>query len=222
MIKVHCGKRSHRADLGRREMPKADVKKELKHLYRPSAKEVSIVDVPAMNFLQIDGQGDPNTSRAYQEAIEALYTVAYQLKFMVKKRDPQLDYVVPPLEGLWWAEDMDDFASGNKEAWQWTAMIYQPDHVTRELFEEAVQQVRGKKDVAALPLLRLEPYHEGLSVQILHIGPYADEGPTIEKLHAFAREKGYRLRGKHHEVYLGDPRRTAPEKLKTVIRQPVE
>jgi hypothetical protein len=203
-------------------MPKADVKKQLKHLYSPSAKEVSIVDVPEMGFLMIDGQGDPNTSREYQEAIETLYTVAYQLKFMVKKRDPELDYVVPPLEGLWWTEDMADFAAGNKDAWQWTAMIYQPDHVTRELFEEAVQQVREKKDPAALPLLRFEPYHEGLSVQIMHIGPYADEGPTIERLHAFAQEKGYKLRGKHHEVYLGDPRRTAPEKLKTVIRQPVE
>jgi hypothetical protein len=203
-------------------MPKADVKKELKHLYAPSAKEASIVDVPEMAFLMIDGQGDPNTSREYQEAIETLYAVAYQLKFMVKKRDPELDYVVPPLEGLWWTEDTADFATGNKDAWQWTAMIYQPDHVTRELFEEAVGQVREKKDPAALPLLRFEPYHEGLSVQIMYIGPYADEGPTIEKLHAFAEEKGYRLRGKHHEVYLGDPRRTAPEKLKTVIRQPVE
>jgi len=203
-------------------MPKADVKKEFKHLYRPSAKEVSVVDVPEMSFLMIDGQGDPNTSREYQEAIETLYTVAYQLKFMVKKRDPELDYVVPPLEGLWWAEDTTVFATGDKEAWQWTAMIHQPDHVTRELFEEAVRQVREKKDPAALPLLRFEPYHEGLSVQILYTGPYADEGPTIEKLHAFAREKGYQLRGKHHEVYLSDPRRTAPEKLKTVIRQPVE
>ncbi len=203
-------------------MPKADVKKELKHLYSPSAKEMSIVDVPEMKFLQIDGQGDPNTSREYQEAIETLYTVAYQLKFMVKKRDPELDYVVPPLEGLWWVEDMADFSTGNKDAWQWTAMIYQPDHVTRELFEEAVAQVREKKNPTALPLLRFEPYHEGLSVQIMYIGPYADEGPTIERLHAFAKEKGYKLRGKHHEIYLGDPRRTAPEKLKTVIRQPVE
>jgi hypothetical protein len=222
MIKVHCESRAHRTGRRMGEMPKADVKKELKHLYSPSAKEVSIVDVPEMGFLMIDGQGDPNTSREYQEAIETLYTVAYQLKFMIKKRDPGLDYVVPPLEGLWWAEDMADFATRNKSAWQWTAMIYQPDHVTRELFEEAVQQVKEKKDPVALPLLRFEPYHEGLSVQIMHIGPYADEGPTIEKLHAFAEEKGYRLRGKHHEVYLGDPRRTAPEKLKTVIRQPVE
>jgi hypothetical protein len=203
-------------------MAKTDVKKELKHLYQPSAKEVSVVDVPEMGFLKIDGQGDPNTSQEYQEAIEALYTVAYQIKFMVKGRDPQLDFVVPPLEGLWWAGDMADFAEGNKDAWSWTAMIYQPDHVTREVFDEAVQQVREKKDVAALPLLRLERYHEGLSVQILYIGPWADEGPTIQMLHSFARDQGYELRGKHHEIYLSDPRRTAPEKSKTVIRQPVE
>jgi hypothetical protein len=203
-------------------MAKTDVKKELKHLYRPSAKEVSVVDVPEMGFLMIDGQGDPNTSQEYQEAIEALYTVAYQIKFMVKGRDPELDFVVPPLEGLWWSENMADFATGNKDAWSWTAMIYQPDHVTGEVFEEAVQQVREKKDPAALPLLRLERYHEGLSVQILYFGPWAEEGPTIERLHSFARDQGYQLRGKHHEIYLSDPRRTAPEKLKTVIRQPVE
>ena len=203
-------------------MPKSDVKKDLKHLYQPSAKEFSVVDVPEMGFLMVDGQGDPNTSQEYQEAIEALYTVAYQLKFTIKKQDPELDFVVPPLEGLWWVQDMAEFTTEDKDAWLWTAMIYQPDHVTKELFDEAVQQVREKKNPAALPLLRLERYHEGLSVQILYFGPYADEGPTIEKLHAFAREKGYQLRGKHHEIYLSDPRRTAPEKLRTVIRQPVE
>jgi hypothetical protein len=203
-------------------MPKFDVKKELKHLYQPSAKEVSLVDVPEMNFLMIDGQGDPNTSPEYQEAMEALYAVAYQLKFTVKGRDPELDFVVPPLEGLWWAEEMSDFLTRNKDAWLWTAMIYQPDQVTQEFFEEAVLQVKEKKDPPALPLLRLQPYHEGLSVQILYFGPWADEGPTIQRLHAFARDQGYQLRGKHHEIYLSDPRRTAPEKLRTVIRQPVQ
>jgi len=203
-------------------MPKFDVKKELKHLYQPSAKEVSLVDVPEMNFLMIDGHGDPNTSREYQEAMEALYAVAYQLKFTVKGRDPELDFVVPPLEGLWWSEDMSDFLTGKKAAWLWTAMIYQPPQVTGELFEEAVLQVKEKKDPAALPLLRLEPYHEGLSVQILYFGPWADEGPTIQRLHAFAMDNGYQLRGKHHEIYLSDPRRTAPERLRTVIRQPVQ
>jgi hypothetical protein len=203
-------------------MPKVDFKKKLKHLYQPSAKEVSVVDVPPMNFLKIDGQGDPNTSLEYQEAMAALYTMSYQLKFTIKARDPELDYVVPPLEGLWWAEDMEAFALQDKDSWQWTAMILAPDQVTQDLFDEAIQEVQRKKDLPGLPRLRLERYHEGLSVQILHIGPWAEEAPTIEKLHAFARDQGYRLRGKHHEIYLSDPRRTAPEKLKTVIRQPVE
>ena len=203
-------------------MPKVDFKKQLKHLYQPSAKVVSVVDVPQMNFLMIDGQGDPNTSQEYQEAMTALYTISYQLKFTIKQRDPELDYVVPPLEGLWWAEDMEVFSLNDKDAWQWTAMILAPDQVTQALFEKAVEEVQRKKDLPGLVRLRLERYHEGLSVQIMHIGPYAEEAPTIEKLHAFAREEGYRLRGKHHEIYLSDPRRTAPDKIKTVIRQPVE
>ena len=203
-------------------MAKVDFKKQLKHLYRPSAKAVSVVDVPQMNFLMIDGQGDPNTSLEYQEAMAALYTISYQLKFTIKQLDPELDYVVPPVEGLWWAEDMEAFSLGDKDAWQWTAMILAPDQVTRDLFDEAVAELQRKKDLPGLPRLRLEGYHEGLSVQIMHLGPYAEEAPTIEKLHAFARDQGYRLRGKHHEVYLSDPRRTAPDKMKTVIRQPVE
>ena len=203
-------------------MPKVDFKKQLKHLYQPSAKVVSVVDVPQMNFLMIDGQGDPNTSQEYQEAIAALYTISYQLKFTIKQLDPELDYVVPPLEGLWWAEEMEAFSLGHKDDWQWTAMILAPDQVTQDLFEEAIVEVQRKKDLPGLVRLRLERYHEGLSVQIMNIGPYAEEAPTIEKLHAFAREEGYRLRGKHHEIYLSDPRRTAPDKIKTVIRQPVE
>jgi hypothetical protein len=202
-------------------MAKLDLKKELKHLYQPSAKKVAVVDVPEMNFLMIDGRGDPNTAQEYQEALEALYAVSYALKFMIKKRDPQMDYVVPPLEGLWWAEDMDAFTMGTKDDWEWTAMILQPEAVTRELVDEALQEVAQKKDLPALPRIRFESYHEGLAVQIMHIGPYSEEGPTIEKLHAFAQEDGYELRGKHHEIYLSDPRRTAPDKLKTVIRQPV-
>jgi len=201
---------------------KVDFKKQLKHLYQPSAKEVSVVDVPDMNFLMVDGQGDPGTSPEYQEALEALYTMAYQLKFTIKGRDPELDYVIPPPEGLWWAKDLDAFSMDDRDAWQWTAMIMQPDQVTEVLFDEAVDKVKQKKDLPGLGKLRLERYHEGRAVQILHLGPYSAEGPTIEKLHAFARENGYQLRGKHHEIYLSDPRRTAPEKIKTVIRQPVQ
>jgi hypothetical protein len=203
-------------------MAKVDFKRQLKHLYQPSAKDVSVVDVPDMNFLMVDGQGDPTTSREYQEALEALYTVAYQLKFTIKGRAPELDYVIPPPEGLWWAKDMGAFAMDDRDAWQWTAMIMQPDQVTEALFDEAVKEVKRKKDLPGLGKLRLERYHEGRAVQILHLGPYSTEGPTIEKLHAFARENGYQLRGKHHEIYLSDPRRTVPDKMKTVIRHPVQ
>ncbi len=202
-------------------MSKIDFKKELKHLYQPSAKEFVVVDVPPMNFLMIDGHGDPNTAQEYQDAVEALYAVSYRLKFMSKKELGK-DYVVPPLEGLWWAEDMETFTTArDKGAWDWTMMIMQPEWITQEMVEEAVKQVE-KKGLPALSKLRLETYHEGLTVQILHIGSYDDEGPTIARLHSeFIPENGYQEAGKHHEIYLSDPRKVAPEKLKTVLRQPV-
>lgn len=203
-------------------MTKIDFKKEWKHLYKPSSKEFEILDVPPMNFLMIDGQGDPNTAQEYQEALEALYAVAYKIKFMSKKGLGK-DYVVPPLEGLWWAEDMDVFTtSGDKDDWLWTMMIMQPEWVTEELFEKARDQVGKAKAPIALSKIRLENYHEGLSVQIMHIGPYSEEGPTIHKLHhEYLPENKLLEAGKHHEIYLGDPRKVAPEKLKTVLRQPV-
>jgi hypothetical protein len=197
-----------------------DYKKAMKHLYQPSAKAFVVVDVPPMNFLMIDGHGDPNTAQEYQDAVEALYAVAYALKFTSKK-EKGLDYVVPPLEGLWWAQNMEAFTTEDKSAWDWTMMIMQPEWVTQNMFEHALKQVEKKKDLPALPRLRLETYHESLSIQILHIGPYDAEGPTIARMHAFAAENGYQLAGKHHEIYLGDPRKVAPEKLKTVLRQPV-
>jgi hypothetical protein len=201
-------------------MPKIDFKKELKHLYRPSPKEFVVVDVPPMKFLMIDGHGDPNTAQEYQDAVEALYAVAYKLKFTSKKELGK-DYVVPPLEGLWWAEDMEAFtAARDKSAWDWTMMIMQPEWITQEMVEEAVKQVE-KKGLPALSKLYLETYHEGLAVQILHIGSYDDEAPTIARMHAFIDENGYEPAGKHHEIYLSDPRKVAPEKLKTVLRQPV-
>jgi len=202
-------------------MAKIDLKKELKQLYFPSAKEVTVVDVPPMNFLMIDGRGDPNTAPEFKAAIEALYAVSYALKFMVKKRTPERDYVVMPLEGLWWFEGKDRFDLEDKGSWCWTAMIMQPEFITGEMVEQALEEVAGKKDLPALPKLRFERFHEGLSAQIMHIGPYSAEGPTIERLHSFIREHGYEMRGKHHEIYLSDPRRVAPERLKTVIRQPV-
>jgi hypothetical protein len=206
-------------------MAKQDLKKELKNLYFPSTKEFIFVEVPDFNFLMVDGKGDPNTAQEYQEAIEALYNVSYTVKFMVKKKKPAQDYVVMPLEGLWWADDMNDFIAGNKDVWKWTAMIVQPKQVTKSLLEEAMEQVEKKKNPPALSKLRFESFKEGLSAQIMYIGSYSAEGLTIEKLHNFIRENGYEFDGlieKHHEIYLSDPRRTSVEKLKTVIRQPVK
>lgn len=201
-------------------MKKIDYKKEMKHLYRPSAKKVAAVDVPEMNFLMIDGAGDPNTSPAFQEATEALFAVSYKLKFMIKKGDQQVDYGVMPLEGLWWADDMTQFSVEKKGDWQWTLLMMQPEFVTPELFAEAVELVKQKKNPSALPLMRFEAFAEGKAAQIMHIGPFSEEGPTIEKIHAFIAENGYELSGKHHEIYLSDIRRAAPERWKTVIRQP--
>jgi len=201
-------------------MSKVDLKKDLKHLYNPSAKEVSVVDVPPMNFLMIDGAGDPNVSPEYQQAMEALFSLSYALKFMVKKSNG-VDYAVMPLEGLWWTDDPGQFSMSNKGIWKWTAMIMQPEYVTGQVFAAALAEARRKKDLVALDRVRFESYHEGLSAQIMHIGPYAAEEPTIARLHSFIRENGYELSGKHHEIYLSDPRRTAPEKLRTVLRQPV-
>jgi len=202
-------------------MMKIDFKKELKHLYNPSSKKVVIVDVPKMNFLMVDGAGDPNTAKEYKDAVEVLFAVSYALKFLVKKGNA-IDYGVMPLEGLWWTDDMTQFSTENKDIWKWTSMIMQPKYVTEDLVGQALEQVEKKKNLSALSEIRYGSFHEGLSVQIMHIGPYSDEGPTIEKLHNFIREAGHELRGKHHEIYLSDPRRSAPEKMKTVIRQPME
>ncbi len=201
-------------------MPKRDLKKELKHLYNPNVREVVLVDVPAMNFLMIDGEGDPNTSRQYREAVECLYALSYTLKFMIKKGKEGVDYGVMPLEGLWWADDWNDFLQGKKDRWKWTAMIMQPEFVTRALFRQACEEVQKKKNLPALSKVRFEAFREGKSAQIMYLGPYAAEGPTIRKIHAFITEQGGCLSGKHHEIYLGDPHRTASEKLKTVLRQP--
>jgi len=203
-------------------MGKIDFQKELKQLYAPSSKLFTVVDVPAMQFLMVDGQGDPNTSPQYQEALEALYAVAYTLKFASKKQLDR-DYVVPPPEGLWWAADMHVFtALSDKSAWYWTMMIMQPEWISQEMFRSACEQAAKKKPLAALPRLRLETYHEGLSVQIMHIGSYADEAPTLHRLHhEWMPQNGFVPTGKHHEIYLSDPRRTPPEKWRTVLRQPI-
>lgn len=201
-------------------MTKIDFKKTLKHLYAPK-KKFEIVDVSEMQFIMVDGHGDPNTAQDYQDAVEALYAMAYKMKF-ISKKTLEKDYVVPPLEGLWWAEDMETFTTREKSAWDWTMMIMVPDWITVEIFDDAIEQVRKKKALASLDKVRLEKYHEGLSVQIMHVGSYDDEGPILAKMHnEFIPENGYVENGKHHEIYLSDPRRVAPEKLKTVLRQPL-
>ena len=163
-------------------MTKVDFKKELKHLYRPSAKGFAVVDVPSMSFLMVDGHGDPNTAQEYKDAVEALYTVAFKCKF-VSQRQSGRDYVVPPLEGLWWAEDMASFAARDKSAWDWTMMIMTPDWVTREMVDQALSGVASSKDLPSLPKLRWESYLEGLCVQIMHVGSYDDEAPVLARLH---------------------------------------
>jgi hypothetical protein len=203
-------------------MTKIDFKKQYKHLYRPPRDRFTVVDVPPMQFLMVDGTGDPNTAQAYQDAVEALYAVSYKLKF-ASKRVMERDYVVPPLEGLWWADDMAFFTSQrDKSAWSWTMMIMQPAWITTEMFDTAVETAARGKHLPSLSRVRLETYHEGLSVQILHVGSYDDEAPTLHRLHYdYLPAEGYEPAGKHHEIYLSDPRRVAPEKLKTVLRQPV-
>ena len=203
-------------------MSKIDFKKELKIFYQPSKKDFQVVDVPVMQFLMVDGHGDPNLAQEYQDALETLYPVAYKIKFMSKK-ELERDYVVPPLEGLWWADDMATFTvNRDKSTWDWTMMIMQPEWITGEMFDAARAIVDKQKELPFLSMLRLETYHEGLAVQILHIGSYDDEGPTLHKMHTeFLRQNGLEMRGKHHEIYLSDPRKVTPDKLKTVLRQPV-
>lgn len=206
-------------------MSKRDLKRELRHLYAPSAKEVSVVDVPEMNFLAVDGQGDPNTTPAYTEAVEALFSLSYALKFALKKAPGGVDYGVMPLEGLWWADDLGAFIAEDRSSWQWTMMIMQPAVVTSDLVAEMTATVADKsaakkKELPALPNLRFETFTEGSCAQLLHVGPFSTEGPTIKRVHQHIREQGRELTGKHHEIYLSDIRRADPAKWRTVIRQP--
>jgi len=212
-------------------MKTLDLKKDLKYLYQPPAKKPEIITVPLMQFIMIDGAiekgKEPANSPGFQEATPALYGIAYTLKFMLKKRKTKpINYPVMALEGLWWVQDgMFDITI--KDNWFYTLMIMQPDVITQEIFAEGLEQIRKKKgDSPALSKLRLGCYDEGLSVQVMHIGPYAAEPATIERMRLFAIENGCRDRvgsgGKHHEIYMGDPRRVSPEKLKTVLRHPVE
>jgi hypothetical protein len=199
---------------------KIDFKKTLKPFYQASAKQITVVDVPEFNYLMVDGCGDPNTSSDYAQAVEALFSVAYAAKFMVKKGQPAVDYGVMPLEGLWWADDLSAFARNDRRGWQWTMMIMQPPIATRELLSQALHAVQRKKGLPALERLRIAAFTEGRCAQVLHVGPFSAEGPVIERLHDFIAASGA-LRGKHHEIYLSDIRRADPANWKTIIRQPM-
>ncbi|GAB3618365.1 GyrI-like domain-containing protein [Okibacterium endophyticum] len=201
-------------------MDKYDVKKAHRELYSPPAGRFVTVDVPEFRYLAVDGHGDPNTSSAYAAAIEALYSVSFTLKFESKKTLGR-DYAVAPLEGLWHAEDMSVFVTREKSSWDWTMMINQPEWITDDMVASALENVNAKKGIAT-SRLRMMPLHEGTSVQTLHIGSYDDEAPTLRRLHEeHLPENQLAFNGLHHEIYLSDPRRTAPERLKTVLRQPV-
>lgn len=190
--------------------------------YRARRGEFRLLDVPPRRYLVVDGHGDPNTSASYAEALGALYPVAYTLRF-ASRRDGGPDYVVPPLEALWWAEDHQVFTTArDKSAWSWTAMIAVPDAVPEPWVDDAVATVARTKDPPGLLRIRLEALDEGRCVQTLHVGPYDDEGPVLATMHEeFLPAAGLSPTGRHHEIYLGDPRRSAPEKLRTILRQPV-
>jgi len=202
-----------------------DLKKDLKWLYNPSAKKVELVDVPPFNFVMVDGAIEPDmapgTSPGFQEAMQALYGAAYTLKFMARlRKENPVDYPVMAMEGLWWVEDgqFDIRKPGN---WKYTVMILQPDLVTAEMFAEALAQLRKKKPGPGIERLRLERFHEGLCIQTMHIGPYLEEPATLARMEAWAGENGYSLAHNHHEIYLGNPLRADPAKLKTILRHPV-
>jgi hypothetical protein len=210
-------------------MQTLDLRKQLKHLYQPSAKQVSVVVAPRFQFAMLTGEIEagekPGTSPSFAAAMEALYGIAYTLKFMCKlrKEDP-IDYPVMALEGLWWVEGR-PFTLGelqNPGGWHYQLMVLQPDFITPALFAEGLAQLRKKRgDQPAFGQLRLEAFEEGRCIQVMHLGPYADEPATLARMDAFAAEHGYQLHGRHHEIYLGDPRRAQPEKLKTVLRHPI-
>jgi hypothetical protein len=206
-------------------MVKIDLKKELRHLYLPSAKKVTVVNVPEFSFVMVDGMIPaglpPAESIEFQEALSALYGISYTLKFASKLRaEEPIDYTVMALEGLWWVND-GEFDISQSQDWQFRAMILQPDHITAEMVDDALEESRRKTENPALDKSRFQRFQEGLSIQIMHIGPYADEPRSLAKMSEYARENGYEYSGRHHEIYIGDPRRAKPENLKTVLRHPV-
>jgi hypothetical protein len=200
-------------------MARVDLKTAFKHLYAQRAGTISVVDVPRLGYLMVDGAGAPDGPEA-QAAVQALYPVAYKIKFLMKARGS--DFVVMPLEGLWWADDMGDFLTGRRDRWRWTYLILMPDVVTADVVAEAIAAVDPAKAGPARDRVRFDMIEEGLAAQVLYTGPYVEEGPTIQRLHDHIASLGGTLTGRHHEIYLSDPRRTEPAKLRTIIRQPFD
>jgi hypothetical protein len=219
---THGGAISAKQKFERKAMSRIDYKKELKNIYTASAKQPALLDIPTLSYLRIDGIGDPNTSSAYQDAVKSLFSLAHAIKFAVRKSSAAIDYGVMPLEGLWWVHDMRQFSIARKDEWKWTMMIMQPPIVTQSMADTCRSELARKKDLVALSKVEFAAFKEGKAAQILHIGPFIEEGPTIEKLHGFIEANGLKLAGKHHEIYLSDIRRATPAKWKTIIRQPVE
>jgi len=201
-------------------MTTVDLRRELPQLYR-AAVAPALVDVPPLDYLMIDGAGDPNTAPEYAEAVQALYSVAYTVRFGLKRLPDPVDAPVMPLEGLWWVPDMSTFSVEDKSRWNWTLMIVQSAQVSADVADAARETAARKKGLPATGRVRLERFAEGRAAQVLHRGPYSAEGPTVAALHRFIADQGLTLSGRHHEIYLGDPHRTAPERLRTIIRQPV-
>ncbi len=202
-------------------MEKIDFKKDFKALYNPPRGAFTFVEVPPIAYLMVDGAGDPNTAPEFQPAIETLYGAAYTLKFSLKKAGIGPEYSLAPLDGLWWCDGIEGFDQNNREIWRWTLMIAQPPHIKKETVDSAVSELVAKGKRGLWERLRLEILDEGLCVQTLYVGPYSDEGPTIAAMHKFVEDEACSLRGRHHEIYMSDPRRTAPEKLRTILRHPV-
>lgn len=204
------------------ERTKIDFRKSRRELFSAPTANFVTIEVPELSYLMIDAAGDPNTTRSYKEAIETLYPVAYAIKFASKLKLGR-DYVVPPLEALWWADDMDDFIRRRKDRWLWTTMIMLPDWIPAEMTSDCIETVRSTKRPPAISKLRIGTLAEGRSLQVLHVGAYDDEGPVLARMHhEFMPANGLTFNGSHHEIYLSDARKTSPDKLKTILRQPVK
>lgn len=202
-------------------MEKIDLRKQLKSYYSPSAREFSLTELPPLQYLMIDGHGDPAVVKEYTDAVQTLYSLSYTLKFHLKKTRA-IDYTVMGLEGLWWMPDMREFSLERRADWDWTMMILQPEFISPDLVEEAKAQAVAKGKAPLADRTRLATLAECSCVQIMYFGPYVDEAPVIARMHTWISEHSYTLTGKHHEIYLSDPRRVAPEKNKTILRQPIQ